>query len=145
MAAATGKRPGNIDKALVQAIGSLDGNGVTVDGDFLWTGGERTVPVRRSEEQRRDIDQVCDAELEDLVTHCMPKDGGVDVKEVVTKVANLLGYKRPTLVLRSKVEGMVVRTSDRTLVAEEPVPAKTAGASPSHGADPDGHKEEACP
>ena len=128
--ATTGKRPGNIDKALVQAIGSLDGNTIRVDGDYLWAAGSDRVPVRRSEEQRRDIDQVCDIELEGLVLHCVPKDKDADMKEVVSKVAGLLGYKRPTLVLRTRIEGVVTKLDEKGVLAPDAgAQAKAEGSS----------------
>ncbi len=146
VAAATGKRPGNIDKVLVQAIGSLDGHAVRVDEDYLWAADEDVVPVRRSDEHRRDIDQVCDLELEGLVLYCVPKDQDANMKEVVTKVAGLLGYKRPTLVLRSRIEAVVVKLGEKGALASEESPsAKEEGASSARPDSPNDRREEACP
>jgi hypothetical protein len=146
IAAATGKRPGNVDKLLAQAIGSLDGRIVRVEGDYLWAAGSDMVPVRRSEEQRRDIDQVCPLELEVLVRHCVPKDRGANMKEVVSKVAGLLGYKRPTLVLRSRIEAVVTKLGEKGgLSLDGAAQAKTEGASPTQPDGAGGRREEACP
>ena len=127
IAAATGRRPGNVDKALLQAITSLDGNGIRVEEDFLWAEGEVDVRIRRSE-ARRDVDHVCDDELEAMVRHCSP--GCREAKEVVARVSEMLGYKRPTLALRSRVERVADRQDlDAGLddIDPEPAPKRAEG------------------
>jgi ferredoxin len=93
------------EKALVQAISSLDGNGILVDGDFLWPEGEVDIPVRRSD-ARRDVDHVCDAEIEAMVQYCRPQCREVCPVDCIPVVPAHV-ESRETLVL--KYEGLMAK------------------------------------
>jgi hypothetical protein len=66
------------------------------------------------------------------------------MKEVVTKVSGLLGYKRPTLVLRSRIESVVTKLDEKGVLAPDgSAQAKEDGSSQPDGSDD--RREEACP
>jgi len=101
----TGKRPSNVDRLVRPAIGFLEDEGeIRIEGDFLWPADLRTVRPRRCYSPRRDIDHVCDAEIEAMVTMITARTPKIRVKRVVNDVSDLLGYKRPTAAIKKRVE-----------------------------------------
>jgi len=101
----TGKRPSNVDRLVRPAIGSLEeGGGIRIEGDFLWPADLRTLRPRRCYSPRRDIDHVCDAEIEAMVKMITARAPKIRVKRVVNDVSDLLGYKRPTAAIKKRVE-----------------------------------------
>ena len=143
IAASIGKRPGNLDKVIKQTTAALERYGkVRVDGEFLWPADRNEIQPRRCEEFRRNVDHVCDAELEATVLSLVPTDRPVKLRDLANGVAALLGYKRPTPAIRSRVERAVEALSSRdTVSSEEEQDAKCP--SPKDDDVPD--IEQACP
>ncbi len=144
VAASTGKRPGNLDKVVRQTVASLERYGkVRMEGEFLWPADRSEISPRRCEDFRRNVDHVCDAEIEATVLSLVPTDRPVNLKDLVSGVSVLLGYKRPTPAIRSRVERAVeVLSSKDTVVSEEEHEAK---CPPSKDDDDLPTTEQACP
>ncbi|MDW5564366.1 MAG: hypothetical protein SA339_14225, partial [Methanomassiliicoccus sp.] len=143
VAASTGKRPGNLDKVIKQTAASLERYGkVKVDGEFLWPTDRTELSARRCEDHRRNVDHVCDQEMEAMVLSLVPTDRPVNLRDLANGVSALLGYKRPTPSIRSRVERAVdALSSKEAVVSEEEHEAK---CEPSK--DDDGPAtEQACP
>jgi hypothetical protein len=127
---ATGKKSNGIGKAVAAAVDELASNGtIRVDGEFLWPADMCEVTARRCVGSRRDVTQVCERELEALVLHLIPKNGEADLGAIVTGVTTMLGYKKTTPVLRTRIEAVV-----EALIKDEKL-ASEAG-TPEHS-DPD--------
>lgn len=105
VAVSTGKRPSNVDRLIRPAIGGLEEESrIRIEGDFLWPADLRTLRPRRCYSPRRDIDHVCDAEMEAMVRMITARTPNIRVKRVVNDVSDLLGYKRPTAAIKKRVE-----------------------------------------
>jgi hypothetical protein len=127
--AATGRRPGNMDPAIKSAVDSLvDRSRVRVEGEYLWPADLNAALPRRCVGTRRDVFRVCDEEIEAMVLAVVPPDRPADLKDVIREVTILLGYKRPTAAIRSRVERAVDDLG-------------TKGAVSSHDEDQDGRVE----
>ncbi len=117
----TGKRPSHVDRLLAPAVAALEQEGrVRTEGEFLWPAGLTTLRPRRCYSLRRDIDHVCDAELEAMVRMITAKAPRMRVKRVVSDVSDLLGYKRPTAAIRKRVEDVMSVVAPRS--AKESAP-----------------------
>jgi very-short-patch-repair endonuclease len=140
--ASTGKRPSNLDKVIKQTAAALERYGkVRVDGEFLWPSAKNEVPPRKCEGFRRNVDHVCDAEMEATVFSLVPTDRPVNLRDLVSGVSALLGYKRPTPAIRSRVERAVEALSSKdTAVSEEEPEAKCPAPK-----DDAPTSEQACP
>ncbi|MBI0583061.1 MAG: DUF4011 domain-containing protein [Methanomassiliicoccus sp.] len=142
VSASTGKRAGNVDRATKQAVDALVEQGkVRAEGEFLWPAGLSEAPTRRCDGFRRDVDQVCDAEIEAMVYSLLPTDRPANMKEVIDGVSSLLGYKRSTPSIKKRVEHAVDDLDSKGAVASEEPDGKCA--PPKAGAE--GMDEEACP
>jgi hypothetical protein len=135
--AATGRRPVNMDQAIKSAVDVLVDRGrVRVEGEYLWPADLNAALPRRCVGTRRDIFRVCDEEVEAMVLAVVPPDRPAELKDVVREVTILLGYKRPTAAIRSRVERAVDDLG-------------TKGAVSSHDEDQDGpveaEEEESIP
>jgi len=146
VAASTGKRPGNMEKAMKQATAALERySKVRVEGEFLWPVDKVDVAPRMCEDFRRSVDHVCDMEMEAMVLSLVPNDRPIDLRELVSGVSALLGYKRPTPAIRSRVEHAVDVLSDKdTVVSEDEIEAQdTKAGQPKNDEVP--VAEQACP
>jgi hypothetical protein len=144
IAASTGKRPGNLDKVIKQTTAALERYGkVRVDGEFLWPAEKIDLTPRRCEGFRRNADHVCDAEMETMVLSLVPSDRPVNLKDLVSGVSVLLGYKRPTPAIRSRVERAVEVLSSRDTVVSEDEVQEARCEPPKEDEEPTA--EQACP
>ncbi len=136
----TGKRPSNVDRLVRPAIEVLEEEGsIRIEGDFLWPADLRTLRPRRCYSPRRDVDYVCDAEIEAMVTMITARAPNMRIKRVVNDVSDLLGYKRPTAAIRKRVESTLA-----TIAPKRTRKGDGEASSDGRADDLDGSKEGSC-
>jgi len=131
-----------LDRRFDEAVKSLDGYSVTMDGEFLWPCG-MTAPAVRRFPDRHSLDLVCPRELEEAVLYCL-REGACPEKEVVMRTSALYGYKRPTPAMKERIlsaacdlvnRGMAYKDTEGLRRAEEEkaAPEEDAGEAPLAG------------